>query len=40
MTNAERMQKLDDLLNTFERHVRNHIEQIQNNHKAWLAQRG
>jgi uncharacterized damage-inducible protein DinB len=32
------VQTLDDLLTIFERHVRNHIEQMQNNYRAWLAQ--
>jgi hypothetical protein len=32
-------QTLDDLLTTSERHAQNHIEQVQNNYKAWLAQR-
>jgi DinB superfamily len=31
-------QTLDELLTTSERHARNHIEQVQNNYKAWLAQ--
>ncbi|HEY3343212.1 MAG TPA: DinB family protein [Anaerolineae bacterium] len=32
-------QTLDDLLTTSERHAWNHIEQVRNNYKAWLAQR-